>query len=35
MEMDRGIGPGSGAVVVVCHDQVRFQVSQDFRCRDS
>ena len=22
-------------VVVVCHDQVRLQVSQDFRCRDS
>ena len=22
-------------VVVVCHDQVRLQVSQGFRCRDS
>ena len=22
-------------VVVVCHDQVRLQASQDFRCRDS
>ena len=22
-------------VVVVCHDQVRLQVSQSFRCRDS
>ena len=22
-------------VVIVCHDQVRFQVSQGFRCRDS
>ena len=24
-----------GVVVVVCHDQVRLQVSQDFRCQDS
>ena len=26
---------GCGVVVVVCHDQVRLQVSQGFRCRDS
>ena len=26
---------GVVVVVVVCHDQVRLQVSQDFRCRDS
>ena len=25
----------SALVVVVCHDQVRLQVSQGFRCRDS
>ena len=25
----------SAVVVVVCHDQVRLQVSQGFRCRDS
>ena len=25
----------TGDVVVVCHDQVRRQVSQGFRCRDS
>ena len=25
----------SPVVVVVCHDQVRLQVSQGFRCRDS
>ena len=27
--------PASMVVVVVCHDQVRLQVSQGFRCRDS
>ena len=29
------IGTHGGVVVVVCHDQVRLQVSQGFRCRDS
>ena len=32
----RGSGiVSSAADVVVCHDQVRLQVSQGFRCRDS
>ena len=29
------IASGKPWAVVVCHDQVRLQVSQDFRCRDS
>ena len=30
-----GVCVSSLVVVVVCHDQVRLQVSQGFRCRDS
>ena len=32
VEQLKHLGP---VVVVVCHDQVRLQVSQGFRCRDS
>ena len=34
-ENGRRMKENMNVVVVVCHDQVRLQVSQGFRCRDS